>query len=112
MTSHRRAIDDSGPAADGRTVVGLSVPGRRRSCGAKRWRLVWAVAFCLAFTGCSLLGGPSWWPTSQDPAPTKSWNRREDANPKKGLFGSWFGREEARPSETMSDFLSMPRLDP
>jgi hypothetical protein len=112
MTSQTHPAHDSTAAPAGLGGAGPTAPRRYRFSLARPWRLLCAAALCLALSGCTAIDTLSPQSSSQRSRSPGYPVPRREVEESKGLFGSWFQREEPTPSKTATGFLSQPRLDP
>jgi len=81
-------------------------PRRRVPWRTLARRAVCVALLCAALTGCSLIGGPRARGQHDYPRINEPLTRRKE----KKSFGSWFFKRTDEPSDSITDFISQPRL--
>lgn len=108
MIGDKRPTNGATLAATDRQRADGSSAKRRASFRALAKRLACVALLCLAVGGCSVIGGNS----SHSRNPRASLTEPLTQRREKKSFGSWLFRRESTPSESIPDFMDMPRLDP
>jgi hypothetical protein len=85
---------------------------RNRLRNSRAWRLLWLAVVWLVLPGCSLIGGPRCGSSCRVPGFMDAAGQRTETKEKKSLFGSWFGRSEPRPVQSIDEFMGLERLEP